>query len=245
MVKRKAQSPAAKADSSKKARTTKPTPTAYAEEFEQFSPTSEFSEAHSLNLPGADAYYMEEFIEPVTATEWYEELNALPTWYRPTLKVYGKDVIQSRHIAAYATSPSLTVKYSGHPVTLHTTYPPTLQAIQDKVEATLGVKFNHVMLNRYEDGSVYIGKHRDNKENKVIASVSLGAVRTFIMSPAATARNKKAGSGKSDIKRWELANGSLFVMQGDTQKNWKHEIPKQPKVTEGRISLTFRQLVYD
>lgn len=45
-------------------------------------------------------------------------------------------------------------------------------------------------------------------------------------------------------KKWILANGSLVVMQGDTQSHWKHEIPKEPKVKEGRISLTFRQLVF-
>ena len=60
MVKRKAPSPASMADSPKKARTSKPTPTANGEEFEQFTPTSEFSEKYSLNLPGADAYYLEE-----------------------------------------------------------------------------------------------------------------------------------------------------------------------------------------
>lgn len=27
-------------------------------------------------------------------------------------------------------------------------------------------------------------------------------------------------------KRWTLESGSLVVMQGDTQKYWKHEIPK-------------------
>lgn len=41
---------------------------------------------------------------------------------------------------------------------------------------------------------------------------------------------------------WVLANGSLIVMQGDTQKNWYHEIPKEKAITTGRISLTFRQL---
>jgi alkylated DNA repair dioxygenase AlkB len=54
---------------------------------------------------------------------------------------------------------------------------------------------------------------------QVIASVSLGAVRTFIMSPKAT--NKKDDPDKGSTTRWDLANGSLFVMQGDTQKNWK------------------------
>jgi len=62
-------------------------------------------------------------------------------------------------------------------------------------------------------------------------------------------------------KTWLLESGSLVVMQGETQMHWKHEIPKyvlrtklflpalttiinrEPKVKEGRISLTFRQLV--
>ncbi|CAE6438460.1 unnamed protein product [Rhizoctonia solani] len=216
------------------------------ERFEQFQPTEEFSEKYRLDLEGADVYYKEEaqkFIPSETADKWYEELNHLDTWYRPTLKVYGRDVIQSRLIAAYATDPDLTVKYSGHPVILHTDYPQALRMIQDQVEEQLGVCFNHVMLNKYEDGSVYIGKHSDTKENKVIASVSLGAVRTFIMSPKSTGRNKGSKPAWGDTKRWDLANGSLVVMQGDTQENWKHEIPKQPKITQGRISLTFRQLV--
>ncbi|CAE6361500.1 unnamed protein product [Rhizoctonia solani] len=189
--------------------------------FKQFHPTKEFSDKHGLNLEGADVYYQEDFIPLELANEWYEQLNELDTWYRPTLKVYGRDVIQSRLIAAYATDADLTVKYSGHPVTLHTEYPPVLRAIQDQVETQLGVTFNHVMLNKYEDGSVYIGKHSDTKENKVIASVSLGAVRTFIMSPKSTSRNKASKSAPSSTKRWDLANGSLVVMQGDTQENWK------------------------
>ncbi|KAF8759955.1 RuvB-like helicase [Rhizoctonia solani] len=206
--------------------------------FKQFQPDVEFSTKYKIELEGADVYYKEDFIPSETADQWYEELNTLDTWYRPTLKVYGKDVIQSRLIAAYATDPRLTVKYSGHPVILHTEYPPTLRKIQDQVEEQLGVTFNHVMLNKYEDGSVYIGKHSDTKENKVIASVSLGAVRTFIMSPKSAGRNKGSKSKTVEAKRLDLANGSLVVMQGQTQDNWKHEIPKQPKITEGRISTS-------
>jgi len=83
---------------------------------------------------------------------------------------------------------------------------------------------------------VYIGRHRDYKENKVIASLSLGAERTFIMTP-----DPKNKQGKA--VKWVLKNGSLLIMQGHTQTNWKHEIPKEAKVKDGRISLTFRQVV--
>ncbi|KAG6914998.1 hypothetical protein DXG01_014012 [Tephrocybe rancida] len=178
--------------------------------------------------------------------------------YQPTLKVFGRETVQSRKIAAYATDKSLTLKYSGQEVDMKYEYPPLLRQIQDEVEKKLGVKFNHVMLNLYEDGHVYIGNHRDNLENRVIASVSLGTPRTFIMThdaPKGSKTTRPGPSKKSRLetsaplnptlkKRWTLESGSLVVMQGDTQRFWKHEIPKEPKVKEGRISLTFRQLVF-
>jgi alkylated DNA repair dioxygenase AlkB len=85
---------------------------------------------------------------------------------------------------------------------------------------------------------------------RVIASVSLGAPRTFIMTrdkkvkaPAnhkpsdevQDSKKRKASEdpseysteiGTVDQKTWTLASGSLVVMQGDTQRYWKHEIPK-------------------
>ena len=74
----------------------------------------------------------------------------------------------SFNYAAYAKDERLVVKYSGHTIKLHRNYPPLLREIDKKVEGLLGESFNHVMLNRYENGKEYIGKHRDTKENKVI-----------------------------------------------------------------------------
>ena len=68
---------------------------------------------------------------------------------------------------AYAKDKEIVVKYSGHVVDLHHDYPPLLREIEAQVEAVIGEPFNHVMLNRYESGKEYIGKHRDTKENKV------------------------------------------------------------------------------
>lgn len=94
-----------------------------------------------------------------------------------------------------------------------------------------------MMLNKYDSGDVYIGLHADNLENRVIATVSIGAERTFVM-------KHRTLRGEEGRKRWRLGDGSLFVMQGDTQRFWRHEIPKEAKIKEGRISLTFRQLVF-
>ncbi|KAG9051477.1 hypothetical protein FS837_006653 [Tulasnella sp. UAMH 9824] len=134
-------------------------------EFAQVSST-EYRRKFGLNLPGADVFYQPDLVDSDAAQKWYTELLALDTWYRPTLKVYGKSVTQSRAIAAYSTTPSFTLKYSGQTVDMHYPYPPILQEIQKAVENELGVSFNHVMLNRYDDGTVYIGKHSDHHENK-------------------------------------------------------------------------------
>ena len=33
-------------------------------------------------------------------------------------------------------------------------------------------------------------------------------------------------------------------MAGSTQKNFKHEVPKEPSVTQPRINLTFRRIAH-
>ena len=147
--------------------------------------------------------------------------------YQPTLKMYGRSFVQSRHIAAYGSQGAAeSIKYSGTEVPLHVSQPPVLEEIQKHLERYLGgsTNFNHCMLNRYDDGSVYIGSHSDNLENLCIASISIGAERDFILSHKKPPPNRPADESARYKKRWALADGSLLVMQGDTQKYWKHEI---------------------
>jgi alkylated DNA repair dioxygenase AlkB len=66
----------------------------------------------------------------------------------------------------------------------------------------------------------------------VIGSVSLGAERLFRL---------KANKG-SIVWSERLPSGSLLIMAGQTQKRFKHEVPKEPYVTEPRINLTFRRI---
>ncbi|GAA6054836.1 hypothetical protein JCM3770_004098 [Rhodotorula araucariae] len=200
---------------------------------------------YRLPLADADCFYVPDLVGEHTAREWHDQLLNLDEWYRPTLKVYGKDVVQSRKIAAFATDRGLEIKYSGHPVQMSYDYPPLLRKIQDLVEARLGVTFNHVMANLYEDGGVYIGKHRDNRENRVIASLSLGAVRTFVLTHDRPPAHASTSEPLLYSHRVALGSGSLLVMQGATQQHWKHEIPREKRaVRDSRISLTFRQLVF-
>ncbi|KAK4047824.1 hypothetical protein OIV83_005167 [Microbotryomycetes sp. JL201] len=183
---------------------------------------------HRLPLAEADVLYHPTFVSEDLANKWYRQMLDAP--------------------GSFATDPALVVKYSGQVVDMQYDYPPVLKEIQDLLESRLGVRFNHCMANLYEDGKVYIGNHRDNRENRVIASLSLGAPRTFIMRHDSLTKATKSDLQAPDepllYKKWLLGNGSLVVQQGRTQEKWKHEIPKEPKVKQGRISLTFRQLVF-
>jgi alkylated DNA repair dioxygenase AlkB len=64
----------------------------------------------------------------------------------------------------------------------------------------------------------------------VIASVSLGSERLF----------RLRGKGGAVVYSKLMPHGSLLIMAGNTQKHFKHEVPKDAGVTYPRINLTFR-----
>ncbi|WP_438489734.1 alpha-ketoglutarate-dependent dioxygenase AlkB, partial [Listeria monocytogenes] len=76
-------------------------------------------------------------------------------------------------------------------------------ALKHAVEATCGVRFNSVLLNRYRNGLDSLGWHADNEpelgDAPVIASVSLGAMRMFDL------RHRTTGATHT----YRLVHGSL------------------------------------
>jgi alkylated DNA repair dioxygenase AlkB len=94
--------------------------------------------------------------------------------------------------------------------------------------------FNAVLCNLYRDGNDSVGLHADAEPEMgpVIASVSLGAERLFRL---------RGKDGKVVLSE-TLPHGSLLIMAGNTQKNFKHDAPKQPSIKEPRINLTFRRI---
>jgi len=83
-----------------------------------------------------------------------------------------------------------------------------------------------------------MGWHSDDEtelgDRPVIASLSLGAMRRF--------RLRHRRRNKLDPVVIDLECGSLLIMQGDTQRFWKHQVPKTKRVVEPRINLTFRSI---
>jgi alkylated DNA repair dioxygenase AlkB len=99
-------------------------------------------------------------------------------------------------------------------------------------------QFQGVLANLYRDGRDAMGLHADDepelKPDAEIASVSLGAVRRFVLKP------RDAAQAPFEL---QPAHGSLLVMAGTTQRHWRHGVPRAARVSAPRINLTFRQYV--
>jgi alkylated DNA repair dioxygenase AlkB len=191
-----------------------------------------------LDIPQAEVIYYCSIFSPEVCSKYYQELISLSYWTRPTFKVFGRPVKAARQTCSFGSDPNKVYKYSGTIAGVDSIeYPPSIKEIKEKIEDILNTQFNFVLLNWYKDGQDSIGEHSDDEKGLVklgtIACVSLGAERTFVF------RNKK---NKKIIHKISLENGSLIIMKGTTQQYWKHSIPKEKLIKEGRISLTFRQL---
>lgn len=101
-------------------------------------------------------------------------------------------------------------------------------------------QYRGVLLNLYRDGGDSIGFHADDEPEieplSPIASVSLGAVRTFVLRP----RSRKIDA-RSPSFELPLAHGSGLVMRGATQREFRHGVPAEPSVVGARVNLTFRK----
>jgi alkylated DNA repair dioxygenase AlkB len=70
--------------------------------------------------------------------------------------------------------------------------------------------------------------------NPVIASVSFGAERPFLL---------KRNADESDKRTFMLGGGAVLIMGGACQAAWKHSLPERKATPGPRINLTFRHVI--
>jgi alkylated DNA repair dioxygenase AlkB len=186
-----------------------------------------------FNLPNADIEYYPNFFESNRANELLEKLKNEIPWQQDDITVFGKTYSQPRLTALFGNE-GKPYAYSNIVMQPHP-WNPLLQLIKDEIEEVSKANFTTVLLNLYRDGKDSNGWHADNEkelgQNPVIASLSLGAERSFHL------RHNTIKEQKIKIN---LEHGSLLLMKGETQHFWKHQIPKTSKIIEPRINLTFR-----
>lgn len=156
-------------------------------------------------------------------------------WHHDKLNMYGKEVFLPRYSAWYGNSDK-PYTYSG--LTLQpNTWNKGLIFIKDQIDKIAGIEFNSVLMNWYRDGEDYINWHTDAEkelgQNPVIGSVNFGATRRFII------RRSEDNSIKLEFS---LKHGTLLIMKGELQHFWQHSVPKEKKVKQTRINLTFRTI---
>ena len=162
---------------------------------------------------------------------YFERLRDSIEWSRGKIKRYGREMNEARDTAWYG-EPDLDYVYSGKK---NVSLPWTRELIEIKSHLdSLGFgEFNSCLLNYYRDGNESIGEHADDERqldaNKTIASLSFGGTRDFIFRHRATKERIVV----------PLKHGDLLVMRGQTQKYWKHSLPKRVNA-EPRINLTYR-----
>lgn len=182
-----------------------------------------------IELPNAEVCYYANFFE--SADELYQRVQESTNWKQQDVMIYGKSTPQPRLTAWYGDH---AYTYSGLTVEPQPLTPAILE-IKQKVEAVAETEFNSVLLNLYRDGNDSIGWHSDNEKGlgDVIASVSFGSARRFLLRDIAT-RTKSAEIA--------LGNGDLLVMGQGVQKNYHHHVPKTKLEVGPRINLTFRRM---
>jgi alkylated DNA repair dioxygenase AlkB len=191
--------------------------------------------AHRIELArGAHLLYAEHFLTPERADVLVAALSTEVDWQQGYVSMFGKRIAEPRLTAWFSP---FEYTYSGRTLSA-TAWPKFLRELGAEVERASGCSFNSVLANRYRDGNDGVGFHADDEpelgENPVVASVSLGKARRFVLRP----KKKSDGSG-IDL---ELGHGALLVMGGRCQHVYRHAVPKQPAIREERINLTFRQL---
>jgi alkylated DNA repair dioxygenase AlkB len=188
-----------------------------------------------LPLTGADLAFDPQWLDADDADALFTALHADLPWEVHRIRLFGRDV-DSPRLSCWIGDPDAAYTYSGTRF-VPRPWPQALLAIRERITRELGVGFNSVLANLYRNGRDSMGWHSDNERElgprPTIASLSLGATRRFVL---------KQRRDPSLNLALELPPGSLLLMRGDTQRHYRHALPRTARPIGARINLTFRRI---
>ncbi len=128
--------------------------------------------------------------------------------------------------------PRLVAHYQAPP------FPSVLEEIRARIEPHVQVTIERIGLNFYRDEHDSVAWHNDRiavfGTTPTIALVSFGTTRRMLL-------RTKSGVQRKRSLGLDLEPGSLLVMQGPSQLNWEHAIPKEKRPIDPRISVALRK----
>lgn len=176
--------------------------------------------------------YIDKVLSDAKAMALYDHLVSHLNWQQPEILVFGK-YHRIPRLQCFIAEPDVHYGYSNSQL-VKEPWPDALLAMRNRLQRVYGQAFNALLVNWYRDGEDSMGWHSDDEKElglePVIVSISLGATRKFTIRHKQTAR----------IHSLLLRSGSCLVMHSHSQSAYQHALPKQKKVTSGRINLTFR-----
>ena len=189
-----------------------------------------------LSLPDADLLWDPAWLAPGEADELFAALLSQVPWETHRIRLFGAWRDSPRR-SCWIGDPGAAYRYSGARFEPHP-WPDALAAVRARLLEATGTGFNSVLANLYRDGRDSMGWHSDDEAGlgaePVIASLSLGAPRRFVL------RHRRDPAQRLALV---LPHGSLLVMRGATQANFRHALPRSVRVDSPRINLTFRRIV--
>jgi alkylated DNA repair dioxygenase AlkB len=176
---------------------------------------------------------------PLARDAW---VDLRPGWLSGSGVVFGRLAetvpwrAEKRHMYDRVVDvPRLTCFYGEDEVLPDPVLTGALRALNAHYGTELGEPFRTAGLCLYRDGRDSVAWHgdttgRSRREDTMVAIVSLGSPRGFLLRPR--------GGGKS--LRYEVGHGDLLVMGGSCQRTWEHAVPKTTQAVGPRISVQFR-----
>jgi len=158
------------------------------------------------------------------ADEVYDRLLAID-WQAERRQMYERVVDVPRLLRFFGEDEALP----------HPTLSGALAALNAHYEPELGERFVTAGMCLYRDGHDSVAWHGDTigrgrSEDTMVAIVSLGSSREFLLRPR----------GGGTTIRHRLGHGDLIVMGGSCQRTWEHAVPKTSRPVGPRISVQFR-----
>jgi alkylated DNA repair dioxygenase AlkB len=149
----------------------------------------------------------------------FEHLVAATHWHHDTMHIYDKTLPVPRLLAKLPDDVAI---------------PPVLEAARELLGARYATDFVRMTMAYYRDGKDSVAWHGDrvarNMATSVMATISLGGPRRFLLRP------KRGGPSIA----LELGRGDLLVMGGTIQRTWQHGVPKSARPQPPRIAVMLR-----
>lgn len=197
--------------------------------------TPEYDPNHNILPRDGVVHYHGPIMGREQGDHYFQLLLESIDWKRDVALMFGKRIETKRKVAWYGDL-DFEYTYSNH-TKRALPWTEELLALKAMVEKRGGETYNSCLLNLYHSGQEGMSWHsdgeRDLKRDGAIASLSLGAQRSFCF------KNRESGDQVGLI----LEHGSLLIMKGPTQRYWLHRLPPTKLLKTPRISLTFRTMV--